>query len=282
MEKENPSFYAILPAPVRYAKDLSEFQKLLYAEITALAQKDGYCYAWNKYFSNLYWKTPQRISAAINKMAELEYIKIEYDKESWNVRKIFIGELKKLRWSLKVAIKEKFNTPIKEKLNRGYSRKVEDPIKEKLNTPIKEKFKHNNINNNNTSITSSSSEEEPKVENFKNEISEKNSSLEKIEEKEKNSAEKEKEIELIRYWNEEINQCMDLIKKYNNGIVDWSEKKQRQFANHLIKKLKVVEQERQERLKAEWKSFKPFTWQETLEALIRIIYNNQIYPQYWS
>jgi hypothetical protein len=37
--KEHPSFYAIIPAHVRYDTEISEFQKLLYSEITALVDK---------------------------------------------------------------------------------------------------------------------------------------------------------------------------------------------------------------------------------------------------
>lgn len=143
-ERETPNYYAVIPAPVRYADDLSEFQKLLYWEITALAQKDWYCYASNNYFSSLYGKGKDWISKSINKMQELWYLKIEHDKEAWNLRKIFIGELVKLKGNIKA--------PIGEKSNRGYSRKVQPPIIEKSNTPIGENSNHNNINNNNTSV----------------------------------------------------------------------------------------------------------------------------------
>ena len=40
MVVDNPSFYAILPADVRYAEDLTSLQKILYAEITALTNKE--------------------------------------------------------------------------------------------------------------------------------------------------------------------------------------------------------------------------------------------------
>lgn len=149
-EKETPNYYAVIPAPVRYADDLSEFQKLLYWEITALAQKDWYCYASNNYFSSLYWKGKDWISKSINKMQELWYLKIEHDKEAWNLRKIFIGELVKLKGNIKA--------PIGEKSNRGYSRKVQPPIIEKSNTPIGENSNHNNINNNNTSVIGESTQ----------------------------------------------------------------------------------------------------------------------------
>lgn len=141
--KEAPNYYAIIPAPVRYAEDLSEFQKLLYAEITALSQKDWYCYASNNYFADLYGKGRDWISKSIKKMAELNYIKIDYDKEAWNVRKIFIWELVKLKGNIKA--------PIREKSNRGCRRKIQQAVGEKSNTPIGEKCNHNNINNNNTS-----------------------------------------------------------------------------------------------------------------------------------
>jgi len=59
---EKPSYYAILPANVRYAENLTPNAKLLYAEITALAQKDGTCWASNKYFAKLYNVTPETIS----------------------------------------------------------------------------------------------------------------------------------------------------------------------------------------------------------------------------
>jgi hypothetical protein len=63
--KENPTFYAVLPANIRYAEDLSSLQKLLYAEITCLTDKMGYCFATNSYFENLYHKDKIRVSKQI-------------------------------------------------------------------------------------------------------------------------------------------------------------------------------------------------------------------------
>ncbi len=42
---EKPGFYAILPATVRYDRRLKSAEKIFYAEITALSDKTGYCYA---------------------------------------------------------------------------------------------------------------------------------------------------------------------------------------------------------------------------------------------
>jgi hypothetical protein len=48
-----PSYYAIIPANVRYSK-VTPNAKLLYGEITALASKSGVCWATNGYFAGLY------------------------------------------------------------------------------------------------------------------------------------------------------------------------------------------------------------------------------------
>lgn len=51
---DKPGFYAILPASVRYDNELSYGARLLYCEITALANKHGFCYAGNTYFAELF------------------------------------------------------------------------------------------------------------------------------------------------------------------------------------------------------------------------------------
>ena len=48
-----PSYYAVIPANVRYDKTLPPLARLMYAEITALSNQYGYCFATNKYFAEL-------------------------------------------------------------------------------------------------------------------------------------------------------------------------------------------------------------------------------------
>ena len=52
-EEQLKSYYAIIPANVRYDPDLTPNAKLLYGEITALTNDKGYCWASNNYFANL-------------------------------------------------------------------------------------------------------------------------------------------------------------------------------------------------------------------------------------
>ena len=77
MNEENKvSYYAIIPASVRYDEELTDKAKLLYGEITALSNKEGYCFATNKYFANLYKCTNRAIQNAISKLQENGYIHV--------------------------------------------------------------------------------------------------------------------------------------------------------------------------------------------------------------
>lgn len=75
---ENPNYYAVIPASVRYDKKLRANEKLLYGEISALTQKNGECWASNNYFADLYEVTPQAISKWILDLEERGYITVEY------------------------------------------------------------------------------------------------------------------------------------------------------------------------------------------------------------
>jgi uncharacterized phage protein (TIGR02220 family) len=94
--KEQPNYYGILPANVRYDKNVPANAKLLYSEITALAQKDGYCYASNGYFAELYDVSDRSISEWINKLSQNGYIEVQLVKNnSGTFRKLFLSGMKK-------------------------------------------------------------------------------------------------------------------------------------------------------------------------------------------
>ncbi len=121
---EKPSFYAVLPAHVRYEKRLKPAERLLFAEISALTNKFGYCTASNGYFADLYETRKETVSKWISHLSELGFLRLEmvYEGKQIKGRKIWIDE------------------------------KVMTPIDEKVMTPIDEKVKGNNTRLNNTRI----------------------------------------------------------------------------------------------------------------------------------
>ena len=83
---ENPSYYSILTANVRYDNRLTPLQKLLFSEITALTNKTGECWASNSYFAKLYNVSDRWITESIRKLISLGYLESRISKEEGNKR----------------------------------------------------------------------------------------------------------------------------------------------------------------------------------------------------
>lgn len=81
---EQPNYFAVIPANVRYDKNLSSSEKLFYAEIAALAQKDGRCWASRRYFADLYDVDEKTISRWTTKLAEKGYIEVRVIRNAQN------------------------------------------------------------------------------------------------------------------------------------------------------------------------------------------------------
>ena len=76
IQAEQPSYYAVLPANVRYDKRLKMLSRLLYAEITALCNKEGYCWASNSYFCDLYQVSESTIKRSLAELKKYNYVNI--------------------------------------------------------------------------------------------------------------------------------------------------------------------------------------------------------------
>ena len=165
----NPNYFGIIPANVRYDKELGANAKLLYSELTCLANKEGFCFASNNYFAKLYDVDPSAISKRIKQLADRGYVHIEYDYEGKICvrRRIYINhEISRKTDDIAnnaiggIAQKTRGVLP---KMQGGYC-----PDGKDNNTSI------NNININNTSTTS-------------NEVAVKETENKKLETKKKNS-----------------------------------------------------------------------------------------------
>ena len=74
MADNKKSYYAVIPANVRYDDSLPPNAKLLYGEITALCNAGGFCWASNQYFANLYGVSILSIKRWIKALIDRGYI----------------------------------------------------------------------------------------------------------------------------------------------------------------------------------------------------------------
>lgn len=151
--EEKPNYYSIIPAEVRYDTDLKDKAKLLYGEITSLSDKNGYCYATNKYFAELYEVSTTTISLLINNLINKGYIEREIiykegTKEILNryLRIVKGGYLRNFKEGYLKKVKDN-NTSINNTSNNKkeiYKEKFKPPTVEQVEEYCKSR--NNNIN----------------------------------------------------------------------------------------------------------------------------------------
>lgn len=134
--EEKKSYYAIIPANVRYDADLTPNAKLLYGEITALCNEKGYCWASNDYFAKLYSVSKSSITKWVSALVKKGYIYNEIIYKD--------GSKEVLNRYLKLS-----NDPIVKIADR-YSKLLDDPIVKNGDDPIPKIYEDNNTLNNNT------------------------------------------------------------------------------------------------------------------------------------
>lgn len=71
------SYWAVLPANIRYHKELTQTAKLLYAEVSALAQSDGYCWATDAYLAETLNCSIATVTRSLRKLRKLGFIRCE-------------------------------------------------------------------------------------------------------------------------------------------------------------------------------------------------------------
>lgn len=125
MTIENPSYFSIIPANVRYDRNLSASQKLLYGEISALTNKNGYCWASNSYFADLYGVTTKSISRWISSLEKRGYISTSCDVSKGNARRIYLGT------KMSIPRDKNVHTPMDKNVQHNNT-----SINNKFNTPI--------------------------------------------------------------------------------------------------------------------------------------------------
>lgn len=134
---ERPGYYGILPASIRYNKNLKPMEKIMYSELTALSNKNCYCNATNSYFAELYEVSKNTVSLWVSDLEKAGYIKTKLIYEAGTKiikeRRIYIAD------------------PIT-KNNDTYHEKEVDPITKNNDTPITKNREDNNTSINNTRL----------------------------------------------------------------------------------------------------------------------------------
>ena len=133
MREENvPGYYAIIPAHIRYCGDLKYPERLLYGEITSLLNKEGYCYATNRYFADLYGVITGTVSRWISNLEKYGFVKVVLIKDKNNQvvqRRIYITD-----------------NSCRNFVAATYEQNKQYPYEQKKQYPISRKAKENNIN----------------------------------------------------------------------------------------------------------------------------------------
>lgn len=152
-ENEQPNYYSILTANVRYDKNLKANEKLLFSEITALSNKYGYCTASNRYFAELYRVTERSIQDWISNLVQYGYITTTLVSKDGQIigRKIYLSSgIKESKTTSRGVVKksspdEENFTGVVKKSSLGWGRNLHP----------------NNTSNNNTSNNNILSGKEP-------------------------------------------------------------------------------------------------------------------------
>lgn len=139
-QDRKPGYWAVLPSDVRYDPDLRPNAKLLYAEISALANATGYCWATNERFAELFNLSIGTVSRLVSQLEDKGYIRCEMAAtEKGSERRIYSGIFSVrvraggLDENSKGGLDENDNTPLDENGKRGLDENVKQNNKNKNN-----------------------------------------------------------------------------------------------------------------------------------------------------
>lgn len=129
---ETPSYYSILTAEVRYSKNISDFEKLLYSDITCLTNKKGVCTASNNYFAEAFNKSDRTVSRGVSNLEKEGFI---------TTRLVYKTGTKEVEFR-EIYLSSKVSIPV--------DKNDDTPIDKNVYTPIDKNGEDNNTSNNNT------------------------------------------------------------------------------------------------------------------------------------
>ena len=192
--------YWIMANVVLFDNRLTDKQKLLYCLISSLCAEKWYCWASNKYLWEKLWVKEWTISNWVKTLIEYGYIESDINKSKGNERHITIAN---------VIIHNTYC----EKSQEGYCDISQDNI----------------ISDNITKENSLLNKEQQSWNVSENNLLPLNNNCVLVEEKEKNSAKKEKEITVAINW-----LISDIKGICNDYGIAYDKKMDRKFAKHIL------------------------------------------------
>lgn len=140
-ENQRIGYYAVIPATILFNERLKPNEKLLYALVTALSNKEGYCYASNRYLGEKLGVDPVTVSRWLTDLRRNDYIFVDImrnEKKEIICRRIYPND---------VPYRLNNQYPYRLKNQEGIDEKVKDNniIDNNINTHTvsKEKFNEN-------------------------------------------------------------------------------------------------------------------------------------------
>ncbi|MBQ1789722.1 MAG: helix-turn-helix domain-containing protein, partial [Oscillospiraceae bacterium] len=131
-----PGFTALLPPRVRYDKELRSTGKLLYAEISAMADVTGFCWASNRYLAELLGITKGTVSELLAELEEHGYILINVlrdERGQVTERRLYITDAGLMRMP---PVSRNTAPPIPKNPDTPIRKNPYTPIPENPDTPI--------------------------------------------------------------------------------------------------------------------------------------------------
>ena len=137
-----PGYTALLPPAVRYDKDLGATSKLLYAEISAMADVTGFCWATNRYLGALMGLTKRSVQMLLTELEDRGYIMIETlrnEKNEVTERRLYITDAGLMRLP---PVTKNTSPPIAKNFTTPGEKNFTTPREENFTTP---QYKNDNI-----------------------------------------------------------------------------------------------------------------------------------------